>query len=221
MAKELPYFKFEPSEYLAKDIQDCSLETQGAFINICALYWIRLGKLTYASALRRVCNDNARLMQELETSGAIKNKNGKIVINFLDDQLHEFSQISLKNKENAKKRWNKSGGKTKAMRSHSDGNAIREEKIREDKRRDNSTPPLISGKELLPFLRGNDQLKMLLSKNTRFSEAEIENRIEGFVEREALNGAKTPSQWQDYCYKSILKQKSEKQDINPMARYGG
>jgi len=51
MAKELPYFKFEPAEYIAGDIQDCSFEAQGVFINICALYWIKQGALFYASAL--------------------------------------------------------------------------------------------------------------------------------------------------------------------------
>ena len=35
MAKELPYFQFEPAEYLTKDISFCSLSAQGLFINIC------------------------------------------------------------------------------------------------------------------------------------------------------------------------------------------
>jgi hypothetical protein len=34
MAKELPYFKFEPAEYLTKDVF-CSLAAQGLFINLC------------------------------------------------------------------------------------------------------------------------------------------------------------------------------------------
>jgi hypothetical protein len=40
MAKELPYFKFEPAEYLTKDVS-CSLAAQGLFINLCSYYWQR------------------------------------------------------------------------------------------------------------------------------------------------------------------------------------
>jgi hypothetical protein len=40
MAKELPYFKFEPAEYLTKDVF-CSLAAQGLFINLCSYYWQR------------------------------------------------------------------------------------------------------------------------------------------------------------------------------------
>jgi hypothetical protein len=36
MAKELPYFKFEPSEWDNGIIQMCSRESKGLFIDICA-----------------------------------------------------------------------------------------------------------------------------------------------------------------------------------------
>ena len=43
MAKELPYFKFETSEWENGTIQMCSRETKGLFIDLCSMYWARLG----------------------------------------------------------------------------------------------------------------------------------------------------------------------------------
>jgi len=137
MAKELPYFKFEPSEWIAKDIQDCSLSAQGAFINICSYYWIRLGNLPYATALRRHCENNANLMQELCDIDAIKIIDDKIVISFLDNQLDELAEISKVNSENARKGWEKRRKNAIASKSQSESKANRrEEKRREDKRKE-------------------------------------------------------------------------------------
>ena len=56
MAKELPYFQFEPAEYLTKDISFCSLSAQGLFINICSFYWQRQCKLTKEQFLKELEN---------------------------------------------------------------------------------------------------------------------------------------------------------------------
>ena len=132
MAKELPYFKFEPAEYIAGDIQDCSFEAQGVFINICALYWIKQGALFYASALQRICKGNESALQELINVDVISIEQDQIVIDFLDNQLNEFVETSEKRRKAANKRWSN----TKAMQVHSKSNAIREDKIREDKIRE-------------------------------------------------------------------------------------
>ena len=39
MSQELPYFKFFCDQWLSKKITLQSLELQGAFINVCAIYW--------------------------------------------------------------------------------------------------------------------------------------------------------------------------------------
>ena len=39
MSKELPYFKFLPTEYLLGSITLQDYRLQGVFINICAIYW--------------------------------------------------------------------------------------------------------------------------------------------------------------------------------------
>ena len=101
MAKELPYFKFEPAEYLTKDVSFCSLPAQGMFINACAYYWQRLGKLTKTQLLKRI--NNEELLNELHNEGVIDIENDNIKIKFLDIQLTEIVKSSKKNSENGKK----------------------------------------------------------------------------------------------------------------------
>jgi len=128
MAKELPYFKFEPSEWEAGNIQAVSRESKGLFIDICSLYWLRLGELPYALALQKLCNGNNLHMQELCDLEIIGIKDNQIIIEFLDEQLDEFQKTSEKRAKAANKRWNNAN----AMHMDVNSNAIREEKIREE-----------------------------------------------------------------------------------------
>jgi len=130
MAKELPYFKFEPSEWDNGNIQMCCLNTRAIFIDLCCIYWTRVGDLPYALALQKICGGKEDALVELDNRGIIKVEDELISIKFLDDQLSEFSETRAKNSANAKKRWT---GNASAMRAHKDGNAIREDKKREEK----------------------------------------------------------------------------------------
>ena len=65
MAKELPFFKFEPNEWSEGNIQICSKLSKGLFIDICATYWSRKGELSYALVLQKHCNGNTNELQEL------------------------------------------------------------------------------------------------------------------------------------------------------------
>ena len=143
MAKELPYFKFEPSEYIAGNIQMCSMDAQGLFINLCSLYWIRLGYLPEKLAKQKLFISNASALQELYTEDIIKENEGLISISFLDEQLEEFKDTSEKRRNAANKRWKSKD----AMQVHSKSNAIREEKKREDKRKVFTPPSLLDVKE--------------------------------------------------------------------------
>jgi hypothetical protein len=131
MAKELPYFKFEPSEWDNGKIQMCSFNTRAMFIELCCIYWIRVGDLPYALALQKVCAGNPEPLIELKKHQIIKVEDDLISIKFLDQQLESFTETSAKNSASARKRW---GGNASAMRAHSEGNAIREEKKREEKK---------------------------------------------------------------------------------------
>ena len=100
MAKDLPYFQFEPSEYLAGDISICSLESQGVFINLCCLYWQKECELGLSKALRRF---KQGLIQELIDEDVIKVDEDQIVISFLDDQYNTISERKKKLSEAGRK----------------------------------------------------------------------------------------------------------------------
>lgn len=100
MAKNFPYFKFIATEWLTGDIVYEDFDTQGLFINICALYWQRDGKLSIDDITRRYKNE--LLIQAL--SGRFFSVNdGFISISFLDEQLVDANHISKVNSENGKK----------------------------------------------------------------------------------------------------------------------
>jgi hypothetical protein len=146
MAKELPYFKFEPSEWDNGNIQMCSREAKGLFIDLCSIYWSRLGELPYALALQKYCNGDATLINELSDNEIIIVKENQIIIEFLDEQLNEFQETSEKRRKAANKRWSNANG----MQMHSKSNAIREDKIREKKiKKENSV--IKEKKETLVF----------------------------------------------------------------------
>ena len=108
MAKELPYFQFEPAEYLTKDVSFCSLSAQGLFINICSYYWQRNCNLTEKQLLKRL--DFVNELNELIDEDIIEINDGFIIIEFLDNQRDKAIQNSKKNTENGKK-----GGRPKTQ----------------------------------------------------------------------------------------------------------
>lgn len=130
MAKELPFFKFEPGAWDNGNIQMCSRESKGLFADLCSLYWSRLGELPYALALQKLCNGNESALQELKKHEIIGVVDGQIHIEFLDEQLEEFSETSEKRRNAANKRWKDAS----ALQLESKSNAIREEKRRGDKK---------------------------------------------------------------------------------------
>jgi hypothetical protein len=138
MAKELPYFKFEPAEYLTKNISFCSLPAQGLFANICCYYWQRGCTITKEQILRRLNYPNE--LQELISEGILDLVGENISIKFLDRQLESAIEISQKNSQNGSK-----GGRPKkkeetqkkptALFSETQTKAIRKDNIRkEDKK---------------------------------------------------------------------------------------
>lgn len=145
MAKELPYFKFEPAEYLTKNISFCSLSAQGLFINICSYYWQRNCKLTTEQVLKRL-NYKTEL-DELISEGIIDLQEDFIVIKFLDNQLVEVEKTSKQNALNGAKggrpkKPTESENKPTALIPLSETKGIREDKIIEDKIKENINTPL-------------------------------------------------------------------------------
>ena len=209
MAKELPYFKFEPSEWIAKDIQDCSLEAQGAFINICSYYWIRLGNLRYATALKRHCENKTNIMEELCEADAIKIVDDLIVISFLDVQLSEFDELSKTNSKNALKGWEKRRKNATALKSQSESDAIREDKRREDKRREEYNIPEFS--EFLSHAK---------SKIENICEKSVKLKYDSWVENNWRDGNdKKIKNWKSKLTNTVsfLEKKKPKSSSTPFA----
>ena len=143
MAKELPYYQFEPAEYLTKDISFLSLTTQGLFINICAYYWQRQCQLTKAQILRRLNYTDE--LNELIDEGIIELnycdgefKDEEISIKFLDLQYDKATCQSKANAKNGAKggRTVKAKVKRNESESTSESEAIREEERREEERKE-------------------------------------------------------------------------------------
>lgn len=141
--KRLPYFQFEPAEWTAKDIQFCSLASQGLFINICSLYWIRECRMTEKQLFRKF-SQHESLIEELLEEEIFEIIEGEVVIDFLDNQMEAVLERSAINKANGSR-----GGRPKKNRKETEtkpnvkqtetktkGNKIKEDKIKEDKRKD-------------------------------------------------------------------------------------
>lgn len=139
MAKELPYFKFEPNQWENGNIQICSREEKGLFMDLCAMYWSRLGDVPFKLAIQKLCDGNATAFDSLCKEGIISIVENNICIDFLNEQLQEFEDISQINSKNAKEGWVKrrknkqlSERNATALISQCENDAIKEDKIKED-----------------------------------------------------------------------------------------
>lgn len=146
MSKRLPYFQFEPAEWLAGDIMFCSLSARGLFTDIMALYWQKECELTIDQVKRRFNCESE--LEELISEKIIKIENNNIIIEFLDNQLVKAIGKSKVNSENGSKGGrpkkikeptenpNESEKKPNAFNSvienESEKKPIREDKIKED-----------------------------------------------------------------------------------------
>lgn len=102
MAKDLPYFKFYPSEWISGDITIEDLRTQGLFINICCYYWSQECQVSFEKLQKRF-KKNKKQIENLISSEIIYRdgeENKTIKIKFLDKQWSEREAVKLKNKAN-------------------------------------------------------------------------------------------------------------------------
>jgi len=135
MAKELPYFKFEPNQWENGNIQICNREDKGLFIDLCSMYWSRLGDLPIKLAIQKLCNGNATAYDSLIQESIFKVIDGQICIDFLNEQLIGFESLSSTNSENARLGWEKRKKNATALQPQSESDAIREDKNKEDNKR--------------------------------------------------------------------------------------
>lgn len=119
MSKELPFFKFNATEWITGNISYESFEMQGAFISVCAEYWNRNNCLTIEEAKLRL--RNSEIVDKLIEKNYLKTKKNNLVISFLDLERKEITAKRLKLSESGRK-----GGLSKAKASLKQGSSIKE-----------------------------------------------------------------------------------------------
>lgn len=185
MAKNFPYFKFTATEWLTGDIVYESLEIQGLFINVCALYWQRDGKLTTEDLIRRYKNES--LINQL-IDRYIWNEQGNILIKFLDEQLIEANHISKVNSENGKKGAEAKRNKANAKRPLNDSKAILSKEEKEEEINKNKNKNKI--KEFV-FISESELNKL----NEEFASHEVEWLLNKLNDYKASTGKKYKSDY--------------------------
>jgi uncharacterized phage protein (TIGR02220 family) len=163
MSKELPFFKFNATEWITGNISYESFELQGAFISVCAEYWNRNNDLLIDEAKLRL--RNALIVDLLIEKNYLKTKKNKIVISFLDKERKEIESKRLKLSESGRK-----GGLSKAKASLQQGSSIKDKE--EDKEEDN-----INYQSLLDLLgvSFNRKFKVINSKAKRSYQARLKD----------------------------------------------
>ena len=126
MSKELPFFKFNSTQWLTGNISYESFHVQGVFIRICAEYWNRDNTLSVDDAKLRT--QDAVSVDYLIEKSYLKVKKEKIVISFLDEERKEIEAKRLKLSEAGRK-----GGLRVAQASLKGGSSIKNKNKEEEK----------------------------------------------------------------------------------------
>jgi hypothetical protein len=185
MAKNFPYFKFTATEWLTGDIVFESLELQGLFINVCAVYWQRDGKLSIEDLIKRYKNES--LINQL-IDKYVWSDSGNILIKFLDEQLIEANHISKVNSENGKKGAEAKRNKATAKRPLNDSQAILSKEEKELNKNNNKNKNKIREHVFI----SQSELDKL---NSEFSEHEVNWMLDKLNDYKASKGVQYKSDY--------------------------
>tara|TARA_R100000781_G_scaffold13102_1_gene11389 strand:- start:746 stop:1198 length:453 start_codon:yes stop_codon:yes gene_type:complete len=136
---DLPWFKFNPNQWLTGTISFLSLKQQGSFMKVVCYYWSKECKVPFEQYKRIIPDDYESLIKV----GIVKQKNKNIVIDWLDKQYKERKEAHNKRVESGRK-----GGK----HSLSNAKALRKDKNIKDKYENDNV------------LKVSDEVKKLLTK---------------------------------------------------------
>ena len=101
---KLQWFKFAPSDWAMGKIMRCDEITQARFIRLCCLYWNKECVLSMEDAEIEIDEDHLTVLIKKKI---IKEYQGNILIEFLDDQMSDILETSNKRRESVNKRWKK------------------------------------------------------------------------------------------------------------------
>ncbi|MCK5016230.1 MAG: hypothetical protein KAS32_04080 [Candidatus Peribacteraceae bacterium] len=122
MAKELPYFRFYPSEWLEGDITLEKDKTQSLFVQIVCWYWKKDCQINLGFIQKRLIKNKATLKQclnDLIKTEIIKvNDNNDIIIEFLDEQYDLLSEKRQKHIDSGRLGGKKKANNAKATLKH-------------------------------------------------------------------------------------------------------
>lgn len=110
MAKELPFFKFNPTEWLVGKISYQSLEIQGAFMQCCAIFWKNSGVVKIDQIDWKIGKANLEALINYDFISI--DEDGFLTIEFLQEQLASFQVIRQKRAE-----FGSMGGVAKATKN--------------------------------------------------------------------------------------------------------
>jgi len=188
MAKELPYFQFEPAQYLTGNIQFCSLESQGLFINICAIYWQRECDLTLSQVKKKF--DKPDLISELISNDVLKTTSDIIDIEFLDEQFQTITKSKLRLSDAGRKgALIKKQAKLNPPLSEVEATLKQPYKIREEKIREDNTSKENITEFLLNDLENSTHLE-LVCKRTNLTLDQVKVKIPEFKQIANIEYAK-------------------------------
>ena len=109
---DLPWFKFNPNQWLTGTISFLSLKQQGSFMKAVCYYWSKECKVPFEQYKRIIPDDYESLIKV----GIVKQKNKNIVIDWLDKQYKERKEAHNKRVESGRKGGKHSLSNTKALR---------------------------------------------------------------------------------------------------------
>ena len=101
MSKELPFYKFYPTEWLLGKISRETIEIQITFLKVSCWYWQKDCDITYDDI---IFYEDEKLVKIVIEKGYVKlGKSGKISIKFLDEQILEHKKRNKLKKESGRK----------------------------------------------------------------------------------------------------------------------
>jgi len=131
---KLPFFKFEPDEWLTGKISYQTYSTQGAFIQACCIYWKKEGNITIEDLNFRI---SKKSLEKLFFEKFLRKNGEKIKIDFMDEQLEKIlktrGKLSAAGHLSAQKRREKNEGRLSKVEPTLNPGATQAQPISTDK----------------------------------------------------------------------------------------